>query len=96
MSPSKFKNFEPQLTEAGNQYKYIFEAPEPRSQDPAIQSRKDGARKLLNLITTKFLPFKDLDLWRDQPETFIEMETESIFINELDYNSEQSLRFLSY
>ena len=51
VSPSKFKNFEPQLKEAGDQYQFVLEKADPNSKDPRIANRKDGAREIIKLVS---------------------------------------------
>lgn len=50
VSPSKFKNFEPQVSEAKSQYSFILEKPDPTSKEPRVANRKDGAREILKLV----------------------------------------------
>ena len=63
-SPIKFKNFEPQIGQAALRYKRVLAMP-----DEAIEGEKegevnkDGARKLLELVTHRFLSQVDLSSW---------------------------------
>jgi len=66
----KFKNFEPQLNEAAKQYRFVLEMPDPNSNEE--QNRQDGARQLIKLLLTNYLPLENLDLWKEEPEGFIE------------------------
>ena len=56
VSPSKFKNFEPQVSEARSQYQFILDVPEAGAKDPRTANRKDGARELLKLVFQHYLP----------------------------------------
>ena len=48
VSPVKFKNFEPQIASSENE---------------RDQTRQDGARKILELVTHRFLSQVDLESW---------------------------------
>ena len=97
VSPTKFKSFEPQVTEAIEQYRNMLEKPDPASPDPSAHARKDGARQLLRLIFENYLPMKEnVGLWQNEPETFIEMESESYFISEFDLDSGCATNLIAY
>lgn len=96
VSPIKFKNFEPQLSEASEQFRFVFEKPDPSSKDPQAQVRKDGARELLKLVFQHYLPLQSTNMWRDEPEQFIEIEDDNYFIFEYDLDSECSTSLLAY
>lgn len=63
VSPVKFKNFEPQIAVATEKYIHVFEAPIPSSENERDQTRQDGARKILELVTHRFLSQVDLESW---------------------------------
>jgi hypothetical protein len=97
VSPSKFKNFEPQLQEARSQYQFILDKPDPASKDPRSVNRKDGAREILKLVFQMYLPIgENIATWRTDPESFIELEDENYFINEFDIDSGCSINFLAH
>lgn len=57
----KFKNFEPQLQEAANQYRQVLDMPDLESKEPMEQQRGDGARQLIQLLFTNYLPLGNVD-----------------------------------
>lgn len=50
-SPIKYKNLEPQISKAGELYRQVMQVPLPQSDLPHEQTRQDGARKILELVT---------------------------------------------
>jgi hypothetical protein len=98
VSPSKFKNFEPQVQEARSQYQFVLERPDPASKDPLIANRKDGAREILKLIFQHYLPLGEGNIrsWESDPESFIEMEDENCFVSEFDLDPACSVNFLAH
>jgi hypothetical protein len=54
----------------------VFEAPILSSEDEREHNRQDGARKILELVTHRFLSQVDLTTWSSDPEYFIENEDE--------------------
>jgi hypothetical protein len=97
VSPSKFKNFEPQVLEAKSQYQFILDKPDTTSKDSRIFNRKDGAREILKLVFQFYLPLGDnIGTWQSDPESFIELEDENYFISEFDLDSACSINFLAH
>jgi len=60
------------LEEAANQYKHIFEMPNYEAEDQREHQRSDGARQLIQLLMTNYLPLQNIQMWKDEPENFIE------------------------
>ncbi len=58
------------------------------------QEQQDGARKLLELITLRFLSQVDLTSWQSEPEYFLQNEDEQ-FLLEYDLQEESSLNLLA-
>ena len=50
----------------------------------------------MELVIQNYLPMKNIDLWKEDPEQFIEHEDEHYFISDYDIDSECNLSFLSY
>ena len=90
VSPVKFKNLEPQIAKASELYRQVFDIPLPNSDLVEEQTRQDGARKVLELITKNFLSQVDLSTWQSDPEYFIENEDEQ-FLLEYDLQEDSSL-----
>ena len=68
--------------------------PIPNSDLPEEQSRQDGARQILELVTKHFLSQVDLSSWQSDPEYFIENEDEQ-FLLEYDLQDDCSLNLLA-
>ena len=47
ISPMRFRNLEPQLLEAAQQYRHMMEMPDPTSKNEEDINRQDGARQLI-------------------------------------------------
>jgi hypothetical protein len=94
VSPVKFKNFEPQIAIATEQYIHVFEAPITNSENEREQTRQDGARKILELVTHRFLSQLELESWQNDPEYFIENEDEH-FLLEYDLEADCSINLLA-
>lgn len=58
------------------------------------QDNQDGARKILELVTYRFLSQVDLQSWQTDPEYFIENEDEQ-FLLEYDLAEDCSLNLLA-
>jgi len=58
------------------------------------QDQQDGARKLLELITLRFLSQVDLTSWQSEPEYFLQNEDEQ-FLLEYDLQEESSLNLMA-
>lgn len=74
----------------------MFEMPDPTSKDPAVSNRKDGARQLIQLLCTDYLPLPSLEQWRLEPENFIEQEDDNYLMLEYDMDPEMTLSLLSF
>ena len=74
----------------------ILNQPVPANVEEGIpaQENQDGARKLLELITYKFLSQVDLSMWQSDPEYFIEHEDEQ-FLLEYDLQEDCCLNLLA-
>ena len=94
VSPVKFKNLEPQIAKASELYRFVMEIPLPQSDLVEEQTRQDGARKILELVTKDFLSQVDLSSWQSDPEYFIENEDEQ-FLLEYDLQDDCSLNLLA-
>lgn len=90
VSPVKFKNLEPQIEIARSLFRQVMD--EPASPDDT--SKQDGARKIIELVTHKFLSQVDLSSWQSDPEYFIENEDEQ-FLFEYDLQDDSSLNLLA-
>ena len=80
VSPVKFKNLEPQIAKASELYRQVMGVPIPNSDLVEEQTRQDGARKILELVTKHFLSQVDLSSWQSDPEYFIENEDEQFLL----------------
>ncbi len=79
---------------ASELYRKVMEAPIPTSDLVEEQTRQDGARKILELVTKHFLSQVDLSSWQSDPEYFIENEDEQ-FLLEYDLQDDCSLNLLA-
>jgi hypothetical protein len=80
-SPVKFRNFEKFLIEARNAYYEFF--------------NEENVIYLFDLMVSNYLLINLLPLWRENPESFIELE-DDVFSNEFDLDIENSLNYLTY
>ncbi len=80
------------MKKIGAEYISILGDPDPNKPE---EERKGGARELLQLVFTEYLPFSDLSQWEEDPEGFIENEDDSCFVSEYDLTSEGSLTSLA-
>ena len=74
----------------------MLDMPDPNSADPSEQNRQDGARQLIQLLTLNYLPLSDVDMWRYEPESFIDQEDDNYLMLEYDMDAEMSLSLLSF
>ena len=79
---AKFKNFQSEVKTCIIQYREFY--------------NESNINDFLNLLIGKYLKLDSLDLWQDDPEQFIEIEDESIFLRESQINRDQSYSVLSY
>ena len=79
---------------ASELYRQVLEAPIPNSEVENEQNRQDGARKILELVTHRFLSQVDLSSWQSDPEYFIEHEDEK-FLLEYDLQDDCSINLLA-
>lgn len=63
MSPVKFKNFQPLIHQVSQLYMQVLDMPIAGPDGEIQVQNQDGARKLLELITHKFLSQVDLSSW---------------------------------
>lgn len=70
--------------------------PNLESKDEMEQQRGDGARQLIQLLYMNYLPLQNLDMWRDEPENFIEQEDDNYLMLEYDMEPEMSVSLLSF
>ena len=74
----------------------MLEMPDPNSKEPALQNRQDGARQLIQLLFTNYLPLQNVDQWRYEPESFIEQEDDNYLMLEYDMDPEMTVSLLSF
>lgn len=70
--------------------------PNLESKDPAEQTRGDGARQLIQLLFTNYLPLQNLNQWCEEPENFIEQEDDNYLMLEYDMEPEMTVSLLSF
>ena len=90
----KFKNFQPLIEQVSKLYMQVLDMPVAGPEGEIQIPNQDGARKLLELITHKFLSQVDLSSWQNDPEYFIENEDEQ-FLLEYDLQEDCSINLLA-
>lgn len=81
VSPVKYKQHEEFMIKARTQFKEFF--------------IPTTVATLFDLIVSRYLPLKEISLWKSDPEAFIEQEDDS-FGHEFDTDLDSSLSFLAY
>jgi hypothetical protein len=74
----------------------MLEMPDLESKEPAEQQRADGARQLIQLLCMRYLPLRNVDLWKYEPENFIEQEDDNYLMLEYDMDPEMTVSLLSF
>ena len=74
----------------------MLDQPNPDSPDPKDHIKKDGARELLKLVVQNYLPLRNVDLWKSDPENYIEHEDELYYMLEYDMDAECTMSLLAY
>jgi hypothetical protein len=72
----------------------VVDTPQDKTDPPAEEQPQDGARKLLELTTHRFLSQLDVSSWQTDPEYFIENEDEQYLI-EYDIADDCSINLLA-
>ena len=84
-------NLEPQLAEASKHYVHMLDMPNPNSKNEDDHVRQDGARQLIQLLYSNYLPLQTTEQWEYEPETFIEQEDDSYLNPVLEYEMDKGM-----
>ena len=80
-SPMKFRNFEQYMMKAKTAFTTFF--------------NPTSVITLFDLIVSRYLPIKSIELWNSDPEAFIEQEDDT-FVHEFESDRESSMSYLAF